>query len=286
MRIPSIALALVCSATCIAQVKLPTNHRVAPPSATTAVGKAGGRAVTAAEVEPYLWEWFGKDAVEDVLSYVVISQEAGRRGIVVSDAEVEKKVDDTIKALQSNQSTTFDDATKTLLSQGFPRSRLFIRSKATMLLDKIILADFHPSDFVKVSTILVRTNTADASAVSKAIEKCQDAYKKLTSGQDWNTVFNSVTTDQKLLSTKGELGWRDLSLFPESVVQEINTLPDGGYTHPAMTQYGVQIFRVDAHGSNAKGKDLDFLRDQFVSAGRPKYIEQLKKQANAQVLLK
>ncbi len=284
-RLIGLSLALV-SSVAFGQVKLPDNHRVAPPAASQAVGKSGAQAVTASQVEPYLWEWFGKDAVEDVLSYIVISQAAGQRGIIVSDADVEKQVDQTIKALQGNQAGTIEDATNTLRSQGFPRSRLFMRAKATLLLDRIILADFHVDDYVKVSTILVRVDTADAAAVSKAIDQCQDAYKKLTSGTDWDTVLKSVTTDQHLLSTKGALGWRALSLFPENVVREINTLPNGAYTHPAMTQFGVQIFRIDAHGGDAKGDELLSLKNQFIAAGRPKYIKDLKERANAQVLLK
>lgn len=282
-----IAFALFLASTCaFAQVTLPSKYRVAAPKPTQAVGKANGKAILASDVEPYLWEWFGKDALYDVMSYLIVTQDAARRGVVISDAEVEKGIADEIKTIQKNQSGTPEQASATLKDRGFTRSRLFLRIKATLLMDKMILADFHPESYVKVSTILIRTTSADINSVSEAIKKSQAAYDRLKGGEDWTKVFSSVTTDQKLAATKGSLGWRALSLFPDSVQKEIMTLKPGEFTHPAQTEFGIQIFRLDAHGTDSKGDDLSVLKNSYLMGERARYMTDLKARSNAQVLIK
>jgi foldase protein PrsA len=277
---------LVVSATAFAQVKLPTNHQVGPPKSTQAIGKVNGKTITAAEIEPFLWEWYGKAAAQDAMAYVVISQEAQRRQLTVNDAEVEKQIDIEIAAMQKDPSATQSQTADVLSRQGFTRSRLYLRVKENMLLDKIILADFDKHKFVKVSTILVRTSGADAGQLAAAIKKCQDAYDQLKSGQDWDKVLASTTTDQKLLSRKGALGWREVTVFPESVQKEITTLAVGGYTHPAQTSFGIQLFRVDAHGVDAKNDEIQSLKSLYLREVRPKVVSDMKARANAQILLK
>ena len=277
---------LACALPSAAQVKLPPNHRVAPPKATQSVGKADSKSISSSDVEPYLWEWFGKAAIEDVMSYLVVSNEAASRKVTVADSDVEKRIDTDIAAMQKAQSKTLQQTVNDLNNQGFPRSRLFLRTKATLLLDKIILADFHPDNFVKVSTILVRVDSADAGALSTAIQKCQNAYEQLAKGGNWDKVFSSVVTDKKLLATKGQLGWRDLSIFPDSTRKEIPSIVDGGLTHPAQTTSGIQIFRIDMHGSEAKGPELESLRNAYLTAERSKFIDEIRKKSQAQILLK
>lgn len=266
-----------------AQVSLPANHRSPTPKAGQVIGKAFGKSITASDVEPFLWDWYGKQALYDVLSYVVITQDAQKHGVSVTDAEVEKAIDSEMKTVQKNQSSDPSDA---LLDQGFTRSRLYLRTKATLLLDKIVMTQFHPRDFVKVSTILIRTSSTDASVIANAIKQCQSAYDQLMKGGDWDKVMMSVVTDTKLVQTRGALGWRSLTLFPESVQKEISSLPVGGITHPAQTQFGIQLFRIDARGADAKGDDLTALKNSYLIGERAKYMDDLKQRANAQALLK
>ena len=279
--------ALFLSTFVFAQVKLPSNNRSATPKPSQVVGKANGISIKASDVEPYLWDWYGKPAVEDISSYLVISQEAGRRGLVVSDSEVEKEIDSAVKSITSgSNSSDAAQAAEEIRGQGFTRSRLYLRTKANLLLDKIIMADFHAEGFVKVSTILVRTSTSDAAKIAEAIKKAQSAYDQLEKGASWDTVLASTTTDARLIAAHGALGWRELGAFPDSVQKEISTSKVGAITHPAVTAYGVQIFRIDAEGGSAKGKDFDLLKTMYLRDARPKRVNELKANAHVEVLLK
>jgi hypothetical protein len=268
------------------QVILPNNHRVAPPKPTQGVAKASGKTITAADIEPFLWEWYGKDAIYEAISYVMVTQDAAKKGVVISDTEVEKGIDAEIKKLHAGQAGTPKQAADALDLQGFTRSRLYMRVKETILIDKMVMAGFKPERFVKVSTILVRAKSADAGALSEAITKCQNAYEQLKKGEEWTKVLSTVTSDPKLIKSQGVLGWRLMEVFPDSVKAEIATLRKGGFTRPAQTQFGLQIFRVDEFGSGAKGEELAQLKNVFLIEERNNYMADLKNRANIKVLLK
>lgn len=286
MRRVLFGFCLALSAGAVAQIEMPSKYRTPAPKPSDAVAKVGGKAITASEVEPYLWQWLGKEATNDVISYVLVAQDAGKRGVSVADADVDKAVDAEIASVKSSQGGSAEQAVDWLRTQGFTRSRLFMRLKAKLLMDKILEADFHPDAYVKVATIVVKVPSADASAVSSSIAHAQDAYDRLKKGQKWDFVLESVSNSATGMKTHGVLGWRELSAFPESVQKELVTLPVGGFTHPAETTNGIQIFRLDEHGRDAKGKELDALKNLYMETARPAYIARLKAQGGVQNFVK
>lgn len=281
-----LCLALAASTAASAQLEMPSKYKTPPPKPGQAVAKVGGKSIFAGEVEPYLWEWLGKGATDDIISYVLVLQDSGKRGVVAADSEVDKEVDAEIASVRASQGGSSEQAAEWLRGQGFTRSRLFMRLKAKLLMDKVLEGGFHPETYVKVATILVKAPSADASKVAEAIAKAQDAYKQLQTGQAWDNVLASVTTDKNVLKTHGVLGWRELSAFPDSVQREFSALRDGGFTHAAQTKNGIQIFRVDAHGGDAKGKELEALKALYMEGARPAYIARLKSQAGVENLVK
>ncbi|MEA2554272.1 MAG: hypothetical protein QOJ65_2448 [Fimbriimonadaceae bacterium] len=271
----------------LAQVDLPSKYRKEPPKAGDTVAKVGGQPILASDVEPWLWEWLGKGATNDLISYLMVKEDAAKKGIVVSDAEVEKAVDQEIAALRNSRPANVDDdVNKWLEEQGFTRSRMFLRMKSKLLMDKVLENTFHPENYVKVSTILVKPASADAAAVSAAIGKVQAAYDRLQKGEAWEKVLADSTTEKNAVRSKGELGWRELTAFPGSVQKELPSLAAGGYTKPAQTNYGIQLFRVDARGAELKGEELQGLKEYYMSAMRKQYLQDLQKTVKVERLLK
>jgi len=277
---------LIVSASALAQVSIPAKYRTATPKSTAVVAKVNGTAITAADVEPMLWNWYGKQAIEDMMSYVLVTQDAAKRGIVISDAEVDKAIHDYVLEVQKTRPGTEQDVTNFLNSQGFTTSRLYVRLKSTLLIDRIVTADFHKDRFVKVATIIVKPASASASVVADAIKRCQSAYDDLKAGKPWDTVLMSMTNDKGLIESHGVIGWRELGLFPQSAQDEMATLKLGQYTHPVQTQFGIQIFRIDARGQDASATEIAQLKSSYITAARPSYMKDLKAKSSIQLLVK
>lgn len=266
----------------VAQGVLPAKYNSAPPKPGDVVAKVNGQPILASDVESLLWEWRGSDTTEDLISYMMVEQDAGRKGVVVADTEVEAEIDKELKALAQSR----PDAPDWLKNQGFTRSRLFIRLKAKLLMEKILEKDFKPTNYVKVSSILVKPTSADAASVGEAIKKAQAGYDRLAKGESWDAVLAATTTEAQSVGVKGLLGWRELAAFPESVQAEMKGLALGAVTKPAQTQVGIQIFRIETRGADVKGDELAALKRLYFDVARQAYVQQLKASAKIERLRK
>lgn len=261
---------------------LPAKYQTPAPKPGDVVATVNGKPILASDIESLLWEWRGTDVTEDLISYSMVAQDAAKKGVVVSDAEVDKTVDSEMAALLKAR----PDGAEYMKSQGFTRSRLFLRLKAKLLMDKILEKDFHPEQYVKVSTILVKSPGTDAAAVSAAIAKVQSAYDRLQKGEKWDDVLAATTSEQQAIKIKGLLGWRERSAFPETTQKEMSTLAVGGITKPAQTQVGIQLFRIEANGADAKGDDLASLKNLYLNVARQQYVDKLRAESKIERLRK
>lgn len=269
-----------------AQLGMPSKYKPTSPKPSQAVAKVGGKSILAGEVDAYLWEWLGKGATTDIISYVLVTQDATKRNVAVSDAAVETAIDGEIASVKASQGGTTEQAIEWMKGQGFTRSRLFMRLKAKLLMDKILEDQFHPEDYVKVATIVVRVTSEDAAAVGAAVTRAQAAYDKLKRRMLWDDVLAGETNDKNILKTHGVLGWRQLSAFPETIRKDLSNLPLGSFTKPVQTKNGIQIFRIDGHGSEAKAQELAALKTLYMDEARQQYVRNLQTQMGAQNLVK
>ena len=241
-------------ATFYIQSDIPGKYLVPAPKPTEVVAKVDGVEIKASDVQDLLWQWRGQEAVADMISYQVIKNAATKETVSVPDAEVEKAMGEQLAQFTPEmlQGKTVDQY---LLEQGFTKSRLWIRIKTELLLNKIVAKDFKPEDYVKISTIVVRPESTSTKALTDAAKKADLFYDMLGKGDSWEKVLNLSTTDPRTLESKGLVGWRRMDAFPAIVQTEFKTLKAGQSTKPTQTSNGFQIFRIEAYGKDAKGKD-------------------------------
>lgn len=262
---------------------VPQNLLAPKPKAGTVMALVNGRAITMEEVERYLWDWRAYEVLQDLITYRMLSAESAKIGFKLDEDAVANGLQVQLKQVQDSlpEGKKLDQA---LLEQGFPKSRLYLRVKTQMMLDAAVLASFKPEDFVDVATIIVRPRSEQASDLADAIQQAQTAYDELEKGAKWDDVLRRFHTDAQILQTHGRIGWRALRAFPESVAREIRTLGRGGITRPAQTANGIQIFRIEQLGEDAKGEELNQLRQQFLAGGRQQVLERIRKEVKVENL--
>lgn len=263
-------------------LELPKRYLAAKPKPDAVLAKVGGVPIRAQDLEPYLWDWRAYEAIQDVLTFQMIATEAKRLKIVADPVAVERELNRQLEAaktrLQPGQTVT-----QSLLEQGFPKSRLWLRIQTEQLLDKLVLQSFAPKNYVKVSTIIVRVRTGLTTDLADAIRRAEDAHTALKNGEPWGDVLSRYTDDPSTLQNQGLLGWRELSAFPAVVQQEMGLLHPGGITRPAQTSNGIQIFRVEAFGKTAEGAQLQELKEAFKNGSRQKYLDDLRKRIKTEI---
>ncbi len=253
---------------------LPTKYRGKAPASGAVLARVNGVDITTKDVEPLLWEWWGADATQDLISYQVIHAEAQKVRADVNEADVESAID-TFKDRFKQQLQPGIPVDAALAAQGMTRSRLFLRWRTQLLMQKIVERSFAPDKMVKVSTMVFRFANEQASSVADALNLANRAASRLKSGEKWDAVFDDMVKDERAKGSKGLIGWRDLSVFPDSVREDLKKLAPGQVTAPAKTENGMQIFRLEALGKDAKGKDLEELRQVYLQAGQQQLTQRL-----------
>jgi parvulin-like peptidyl-prolyl isomerase len=144
------------------------------------------------------------------------------------------------------------------------------------------MTEFHPADFVKVSMLLVKPKTQEPSDVATAFSEASGYYAQLLKGDAWEKVLSQSKQDPQVIQTKGLIGWRPISAFPATGQVELKALKVGQYTHPVQTQFGVQIFRLEATGVTAPASELQDLKEKYAEGQRSGTLSRLRGAAKIQ----
>lgn len=255
---------------------LPKRHLVPKPKPDAILAKVGNVPIRASDLESYLWDWQAYEALQDLITHQMIAREAKRLKVAVADATVQAELDRQLASLKQ-QLPPGETLEGSLRDRGFPKSRLFLRIKSEELLNAIVLKSFVPKDYVKVSTIVVRPRSEQATDLADALKRAKAAHTALINGEPWSDVLSRFSPDATTLSTQGLLGWKELAVFPPTVKAELATKAPGGITKPAQTPNGLQIFRLEARGATAAGETLSELKQTYLQGTRAKYLEDLRK---------
>lgn len=263
---------------------IPAKYQPQLPPATKVVAKIDGKEITAGEIMPFVWDWRANEVLEDVIQLRLVKAQADKLQLSVTEQEIEaalaKQLEGIKASLQPGQ-----DLEQFLLDQGFPRSRLYLRIKAELLLDKIVMKSFDVNRYVEVSTIIVRPKSEAATDLAEAIRLAQEAYDQLKGGAKWEEVLKKYTNEPAALTANGRLGWRLLGVFPKPVQDEMVMMKIGDVSRPAQTPNGIQLFRLEKRGKEAIGEDLEDLKNQYRAEARQTILDQIRKDAKIERML-
>jgi len=266
---------------------IPAQYHPIVPSPNDIVARVNGQPIYAKDVEPYLWEWRGPEATEELISLALVQSAAKKAGIEATPPEIELRLEQDIQTEADQKKKDPNDhypnlsAQQTLEAQGFPMSRLYLRAELEVLIDDLSLKGFQPGDFVKVSTMVFPEKDATAPSVSVAENQATIAYKSLKKGVGWVSVLRTTNPSQTELASSGMLGWRRISIFPAVLQTALKTGKTGDVTLPVQTPNGFQIFKIDAFGATASGADLKELKTGYAQANQQQIVANL--QQNSKV---
>jgi parvulin-like peptidyl-prolyl isomerase len=247
-----------------------------PPAPEKVIARVNGVAIRAADVEALLWDWRGQEVTQDLITYHLILGEAKRLKVEAKPAEIEASYAERLEEYR-RQTSAGTEVEDTLRAQGFPKSRLYIRVHTELLVNRIAMRDFRPNDYVRISTAAFHADDAQKETPQKRAEA---AHAQLVKGEEWTKVVQASDLDEGSKAAGGHLGWRAVNAFPAAVQPEVRGLKAGGFTKPiALPDGNVQIFRIEARGTEAKDADARELQESFLAGARQKLLQRLRAEA-------
>lgn len=251
------------------------NLRPAPEKDQVLV-KVNGQEIKASDIAALLWDAKAEEILNEVTYFQLAKTEADKLGIFLTGKEIDDGVQRELDAMKANlgPGQTLEQA---MAATGQTRARLYLAVKTSLLLTKIAFAEFDPKLYVKVSTIIIKPASNSATDLASAIKIAQGAYDRLQKGDAWETVVDDVVTDETGRETKGRLGWRLMSAFPDDVRSELGLLKSNQYTKPAQIQGGIQFFRVERFGKDLNKEELEQMRFDMTESLRFQAVNKIRK---------
>ncbi len=160
---------------------LPTLRKRYPPSVKTpgdqlfagaesdaeaVMAQVGGQSITRKDLTSYLATYFGKTALEQLLERSILTQEARKQNVAVSDAELAARVAD----FQKNK----DALARVLQADGITEEAWKERLRYQMLAEKVVAArsPVKPEDLTRMTVRYLRLGAKkDADAVIQALRQ-------------------------------------------------------------------------------------------------------------------
>ena len=262
-----------------AAVRIPN---LAPaPTGSQVLAKVGTVQIKAEDIAGVLWEARGEEILNDFVAYHMLKAQAEKQGVVVSDADVMTRMTKLLKEQEANLPPGTDPQAA-LNDQGLTAGRLFLNVKTDLLLDGLVNLAFRPANYVKVSTIIVVPKSKEEADVKDANDRIARAAARIKAGETWEKVAAETIEDPNAKNTGGFLGWRPLDLFPAAVRAEISALSAGGVSGVAATNFGIQIFRVEGQGKDAKGGTIEEIKTAAGASLREKILQDIRTNAKVE----
>lgn len=205
-----------------------------------------------------------RNALDQLVTYTLLSQESKARGIKVDDSEIEAKVKSVRDRFQTQKQ--FEDALK---AQGLSVDELRKEARMDLTVSKLVDTEvgtiagpsdadakayytknpdkFNQPESVRASHILIRVDEkADAAAKAKAKATIETVLKKARAGEDFGKLAQQYSQDGSA-AQGGDLGYFPRGQMVPAFSDAAFALKPGEISGVVTTQFGYHVIKVVDH---------------------------------------
>lgn len=228
---------------------------------STVVGTVNGAKVTKGELMKALWQWQAPTTLQDLLNQKMIQQAANKAGVKLTDAELNAKMDESLKRM--NMSTV-----EQLLNQfKVTWYRFQSGTKVSALAEKTVQKQVKVSpdeyaDYIKARHILIKFPTDETDVAKKeaaAKTKIDEIQAKVKAGEDFAKLADEYSEDPGNMRNGqkqgGDLGWFSKGRMVQEFEKAAFELKAGEVSEPVKTFYGYHLIKVEKIGKDAAAAD-------------------------------
>jgi foldase protein PrsA len=245
---------------------------VAAFAATTlpdVVATVNGDKISKEELTNALIDWNAPMALDQLIMYRLVGQEAKKAGVVVTPKEIQAKFDEMKKNLPPGQS--FDEMLK---RNGMTPGHAFSFMKMQLQMEGVLKKQvkISPDDlagFRRARHILIRTAySADAKErdgnEQKAKTKIEEIAKEIEGGLSFEDAAKKYSEDPGSKEKGGDLDYFGKGqMAPEFDKAVFEMTKPGEISAPIKTAYGYHLIQFIGTGKEATGADRKKLEDML-----------------------
>ncbi len=244
-----------------------------------------------------------RKALDQLVTYTVLSQETRARQVMVSEADI----DGNVKEMRSNFKTE-EEFKKALAARGLTIEKLRSDARVDMSINKMMEAelatqplptdaqvrefyDKNPDKFetARASHILFKVaENADEATKKKALAEAQAVLKQVKGGADFAGLAKKHSDDGSA-QQGGDLGVFNRGQMVPTFDQAAFSMQPGQISDIVTTQFGYHIIKVTERKPVAfdqvSGKIKEFLTEQNKRDRAQAFIDGLKQKAKIEVLV-
>jgi len=250
-----------------------------------------------------------RKALDQLVTYTVLSQETRARKVAVTDAEVDSGIQQMRGQFQTEEAFK-----KALESRGMTLDKLKADTRIDISINKMVEAEvstqppptdaqvrefydknpdkFKQDEAVRASHILFRVEeTADAATKKKAMDEAQSVLKQARSGADFAELAKKHSADGSA-QQGGDLNFFTRGQMVPPFDQAAFAMKPGEISDIVTTQFGYHIIKVSERRpastvpfEQVSGRIKEFLTEQQKQQKADAFIQSLKQKAKIEVLV-
>jgi foldase protein PrsA len=246
----------------------PPRTLAAPAGDGTVVATVNGQAITREEVVQRLLSYYGKSSLEAMINRMVVTQEAKRLGITVSDAELDTRI-----GLVKNQLGGAEGYSHWLAQSGLSEAQHREQVRATMLSEKII-AKTDPIKDADLETVLVRIILLPNETEARSVQTI------LKNGGDFIQLARERSIDRTTGDQGGQMPPFMRNEFPD-LWKAVSGLKPGQTTGPVKLPDSYAILKMEQRitASQQTEQEKERSRARLTSLKLTEWLDELRKRS-------
>lgn len=238
------------------------------PTPDKVLAKVNGVPLTAAEIEPYLWDWRANEVVEDFVLLNIAEQAAKKAGISVTPQELDERVKKELAQLQAGSY----DAQK-LRDQGFPMSRISLKIRTALLLEKLTLVSFKAEEWAQIGTVEFKAEGTALMTWGKVAHDANQFYSRIQKGALWEKIKPQDSQPDR---------WLPLASLSADLAAKAKTASPGTVFPPRQNGQSLEVMRLVASGGKLSPAALIDLKAFYIQQNRQATLNKLREEAKVE----
>jgi len=253
------------------------------------VAVVNGEKITKESLYQKMFSRSGQDVLEELISQKLIDQEAAKQGITVSEAEIQKQVDQfvaeqfpsrevflmTLQQYQLTENDFRDSMRLDLLTKKLLAGKVQVTEDEVKQYYETHQDEFNQKEMVRASHILVATE-----------QEAQAVLKNLKEGADFSKLAQEKSIDNSTADKGGDLGFFERGKMVPEFEKVAFSLPVDATSEPVKSSFGYHVIRVQEKRpakqftfAEVKTQVEEKVKESKISEMAPQFLTELRSKA-------
>lgn len=259
------------------------------------VARVNGEPITKDELYDMMYQYVGRQALDELILIRLVEQEAAARGVTVPDEDVDAEVESIAAQMGGMEQLQF-----VLAQQGATMEQLKEEIHRTLLIRALLAPEIEVTDeevrqfFEENPDLFAQQEMVRARHILVPTkEQAEELRQQLLDGADFAELAQQHSIDTGSAARGGDLGWfgRDVMVAPFE--EAAFALEVGEISEPVQTSFGYHLIKVEERteakeaefNDEVAAKIRELLTEEKIQQQLGPWLQTLRMQADVEILI-